>query len=126
MDKVDTVKSFWDTVISQDAERLVQYFTEDAYVNWHNTNEHFTVSEYIKANCEYPNSWGGEIERIEIIEDLVITVTRVFTLDGTLSFHATSFIRLVDNKITQLDEYWGDDGIPPKWRLEKQIGTPIK
>ena len=36
-----------------------------------------------------------------------------------------SFMRVRDGKILSLDEYWGDDGAAPQWRLEKQIGTDI-
>ncbi len=27
-----------------------EFFLPDAYINWHDTNEHFTVEEYIHAN----------------------------------------------------------------------------
>lgn len=37
------IKKFWDAVLRQDAEAIRKYFHPDAYVNWHNTNEHFTV-----------------------------------------------------------------------------------
>ena len=30
-----------------------------------------------------------------------------------------------DDKILSRDEYWGDDGIAPHWRLDKKIGKPI-
>jgi len=36
-----------------------------------------------------------------------------------------SFIKLKDDKIISMDEYWGDDGAPPQWRLEKGLGTKI-
>ena len=49
----------------------------DAYVNWHCTNEHFTVDEYIIANCEYPGEWDGIIERTEMVNELIITVTQI-------------------------------------------------
>lgn len=48
------VIEFWRYVLEQDADRLREFFCEDAYVNWHCTNEHFNVNEYIRANCEYP------------------------------------------------------------------------
>ena len=51
---------FWDAVLRQDAGRLREYFCKDAYVNWHCTNEHFNVEEYIRANCEYPGEWDGK------------------------------------------------------------------
>ena len=81
--------------------------------------------EFIRANCEYPGSWEGEIERIEASGDLIITVVHVYSSDRTVSCHATSFLKIEDDKIAQIDEYWGDDGSAPQWRLEKKIGTPI-
>ena len=29
-------------------------------------------------------------------------------------------------EIASVDEYWGDDGPAPQWRLDKHIGTKIK
>lgn len=120
------IESFWKDVLEQNAEKLKGYFCENAYVNWHNTNEHFTVDEFIRANCEYPGEWAGEIERKEVIGDLIITAVHVYDRDGALSFHVTSFIRVSGGKIAAIDEYWGDDGQPPEWRIEKNIGTTIK
>ena len=118
--------AFISAVLRQDADAIRTCFQPDAYVNWHNTNEHFTVEEYIRANCEYPGQWTGEIERIVESGDLIITATHVQSLDGKISCHCTSFIRLRDDKIISMDEYWGDDGEVPQWRKEKRIGTPIK
>ena len=70
------------------------FFHKDAFVNWHNTNEHFTVNEFIKANCEYPGDWDGEIERIEKFSDLIITVVHVYSGDRKISCHVTSFIKI--------------------------------
>jgi len=72
------VKHFWDAVLAQDRDAIGKYFREDAYVNWHCTNERFTVEEYSKANCDYPGDWDGEIERMERSGSLIVTVTRVF------------------------------------------------
>ncbi|NLM10011.1 MAG: nuclear transport factor 2 family protein, partial [Clostridiaceae bacterium] len=36
------------------------------------------------------------------------------------------FFEFKGDKISCLDEYWGDDGIAPQWRLDKQIGQPIR
>lgn len=119
------IKVFWDAVLQQDADAIRECFHPTAFVNWHNTNEHFTVEEFIQANCEYPGQWDGEVERIITTDTHIITATHVFTRDKTLSFHVTSFIRVVDDKIASIDEYWGDDGPAPKWRLDKHIGTTI-
>lgn len=120
------IKNFWEAVIRQDAERIRPYFKENAWVNWHCTNERFSVDEFIKANCEYPGRWDGMVERIERSGELITTVTKVFSKEGPLAFHAVSFIKIEDDKIASIDEYWGDDGPAPQWRLDKKIGVPIR
>lgn len=117
--------AYWKAALQQNADEMRKFFHKDAFINWHNTNEHFTVEEFIRANCEYPGSWNGEIERIEQCHDLYITVTHVFATDKTSSFHVTSFIRCEAGFITSIDEYWGDDGSAPQWRMEQNIGTSI-
>lgn len=119
------IYKFWKAVLGQNAENIRAYFDKDAYINWHCTNEHFNVEEFLLANCEYPGTWDGEVEKVEKINDLLITVTHVYPRDKTLSFHVTSFIQVINDKIVAVDEYWADDGIAPNWRLDKQIGTPI-
>lgn len=119
------IQHFWKVVLKQEAKEIRTYFHPDAYINWHNTNEHFTVEEFIQANCEYPGQWDGVMERFHQVDDLIITVMHVFSTDHKLSFHVTSFITLSDEKIVSVDEYWGDDGNAPQWRLDKHIGVPI-
>lgn len=120
------IKAFVAAVLRQDADELRTCFHPDAYVNWHNTNEHFTVEEYIRANCEYPGQWMGEIEQFIETEDRIVVATHVRSTDGKISCHCTSFIRLQDDKIISMDEYWGDDGEAPQWRQEMHIGTQIR
>ena len=120
-----TIEEFWDAVMRQDANAIRGYFHPDAWVNWHNTNEHFTVEEFIRVNCEYPGEWSGEVERFITTDTHIITAAHVFSKDKELSFHAASFIHIVDGKIASIDEYWGDDGAAPQWRLEKHIGKKI-
>lgn len=117
--------NYWKDVLRQDPAAIKGYFHPNAYVNWHCTNEHFTVEEFIRANCEYPGEWDGEIERAESLDNQIIAVTHVYTKDKSLSFHVTSFISLRDDKIISVDEYWADDGDAPKWRQEKHIGKKI-
>ncbi len=117
---------FWKDVLKQDANAIRGYFDKDAYINWHCTNEHFSVDEFIIANCEYPDNWYGEVERVETINDTFVTVTHVYNHNQELSFHVTSFIKVNANKIVAVDEYWADDGVAPKWRLDKHIGKAIQ
>ena len=75
------VCSFIKAVLAQDENTIRDFFHKDAYVNWHCSNEHFTVDEFIIANCEYPGDWDGTIERVEVIGDLFITATKVYPQD---------------------------------------------
>lgn len=122
---MDIVK-YWQYCIAQDADKMRKFFHSDAYVNWHNTNEHFTLDEFIRANCEYPGSFSGDIERIEVIGDLIISAVHIYSKHEPISVHVTSFIKTNNNKIESIDEYWGDDGEVPKWRQDMNIGRPIK
>lgn len=120
------IQQYWHAVLCQNAAAIRSYFHPDAWVNWHNTNEHFTVEEFIRANCEYPGDWAGEIEQMIQTDEYVITAVHVHTKDSRLHFHVTSFIHIQEDKITSIDEYWGDDGPAPQWRRDMHIGKPIK
>lgn len=120
------IHHFWQAVLKQNEQEIRDYFHPNAMIRWHNSNEQFTVDEFIIANCEYPGNWAGEVERVERLEGLLITVTHVYAVHEPLSFHVTSFIKHENDHITEIDEYWGDDGAPPQWRQEKHIGKPIK
>ena len=120
------LKEFFEDVLRQDKQRLRTYFCDDAVIRWHCSNEIFSLEEYIRANCDYPNEWNGEIERIEIAGDTRILAARVFPTDLSCSFHVVSFIQLKTGRISVLDEYWADDGDAPDWRKAMQIGKPIR
>ena len=109
----------------QDAAALREWFAPEAEVYWHCTDERFTAEEYIRANCEYPGDWEGAVERAEWTEDGCVSVAAVWPKDRSARFHAVSFFRFVEDRITRLDEYWADDGPPPQWRKEKHIGSSI-
>lgn len=121
------IRRFWKAVLAQDEGEIRGFFHPEAYVNWHCTNECFSVDEFVVANCEYPGDWDGIVERVETIDDLIITVTLVYPKgERNVSFHVTSFIKIRNGKIVSMDEYWADDGSPPQWRLDKQIGRGIR
>ena len=120
------IKQFWSAVLAQDRETLKRFLHEEAVVNWHCTNERFTAEEFIRVNCDYPGDWDGEVERVEWIGDMVITVTHVWPKDRSASFHAISFIRTRQGMIVSMDEYWADDGDAPLWRQALHIGRPIR
>lgn len=119
------VYGFWDAVLRQDADAVRSYFHPGAWVNWHNTNEHFTVEEFVQANCAYPGQWEGAVEKVLTTPGHIITATHVRSKDGSVSCHAVSFFHVADGKILSVEEYWGDDGPPPQWRQELRLGTEI-
>ncbi|WMJ90551.1 nuclear transport factor 2 family protein [Anaerocolumna sp. MB42-C2] len=125
MDLKEVVSCIFQVTIQQNAERMKEFFIESAVINWHNTNESFTREEYIRANCEYPGYWKGDIERLEQINDVVILVGSVKSLDEGTAVHVTSFYEFENGKVIKLDEYWGEDGEAPGWRRDMKIGRPI-
>lgn len=118
--------AYWAATLAQRADEMAVFFAPDATVRWPNTNELFTAAEFIRANCEYPGRWEGEIERVEAMGPLLVTVVRVFDAPRTVSFHVTSFFRVEEGRIATLEEYWGDDGPPPAWRQALHLGRPIR
>ena len=64
MDINNFIVNFFNDVMEQ-KESLREYFDENAKILWYETNEQFTVEEYIKINCEYPGNWIGKVNRIE-------------------------------------------------------------
>ena len=63
------IYKFWKDVLEQNADAVRDYFDKNADIYWHCTNEHFNVDEFIIANCEYPGSWSGKVEKVEKIND---------------------------------------------------------
>lgn len=51
------IHQYWADCLKQNEEGMRSYFHKDAIIRWHNTNEGFTLDEFIIANCEYPGKW---------------------------------------------------------------------
>ncbi|MDR2182686.1 MAG: nuclear transport factor 2 family protein [Clostridiales bacterium] len=116
--------AFMAAVAAQDADALRKFFVDDAIINWHDSNESFTVDEYLRANCEYPGDWRADVVRAENAGDTPIFVAKVYDNEGFAVF-VTSFVQIIDGKIARLDEYFADCGEPPQWRKDMNIGRPI-
>ena len=119
------IERFFADVVGQNRQTLPDYFAPNAQVFWHCINECFTAEEFIHINCDYPGSWKGTIERLELLADGYLLVGHVFDNDQSSSHHVVSLIKIQAGKIIRLDEYWGEDGPPPAWRRQKRIGRPI-
>lgn len=125
MNNKEKVISLWNDIDKQNWDNLYLYFEDDAKIDWKNTNERFNLEEFIIVNSKYPGDWKIIIERLECIENLVISVVNVRHKTDDISVHATSFFEFNDGNIKLLNEYWGDDGRAPQWRIDKRIGKPI-
>ncbi len=125
MDLKKTAEALFQSTVMQEAEQMKEYFKEEARINWHNTDESFTRDEYIRANCEYPGSFLGNVERMELTGNVVILVGAVKPKDSVVSLHVTSFYEFNEDKVIRLDEYWGEDGKAPQWRIDMKIGCSI-
>lgn len=127
MNSLRWLHPYFASIAAQDAEAIRNFFHPDAQILWHNTNERFTLDGFLRANCEYPGSWAGEVERAESLgEGRVLSVARVWIRGGGPSFHVVSFFELAEGKIVRLDEYWGDDGPAPAWRQGLRLSAPIR
>ena len=120
------VKAFLKAVLRQQRQELFSYFAPDAVIRWHCSNEQFTVDEYVKVNCDYPGDWDGTIERIDQIESGYAAAVKVYPPDQSVFYHVVSFIKVENDRIVSLDEYWADDGEAPEWRKKLKIGKPIE
>jgi hypothetical protein len=121
----ELITGLWNAMDRRRWHEIADYFCSDAAIFWHNTNERFTVPEFVEANSSYPGRWTIQVERLEEIGDLVISVVDVASVEGGQSCHAVSFFELEGGRIRTLHEYWGDNGRPPQWRIDRKIGTDI-
>lgn len=124
----DLIKRFWECMDKQKWEDIYFYFLPSANIYWPNTNERFSVDEFVTVNSKYPGAWNIRIERVEKALNVIITVAKVSLAGGGEAFHATSFFELSDDgkKIAALSEYWGNDGTPPEWRAKLKLGSRVQ
>ncbi|MCL2236035.1 MAG: nuclear transport factor 2 family protein [Defluviitaleaceae bacterium] len=117
-------EKFVQDVVTQNADALTTHFAHDAVICWHDSNEQFSVGEYVQANCEYPGDWQGKIQRVEKIEGGISMITKIWSEQS--AHFVSAYIMLKDGKITRLDEYYSDLGEAPQWRKDMKIGKPIE
>ena len=86
------IEVFLKSVVSQNETEMRKFFHKTATIKWHNTNEKFTLDEYIKVNCEYPDDWDGKIEKYEMVGPLVIFGALISSKTKYFYFYVTSFL----------------------------------
>ena len=111
----DIIKSFWSDLIASNKSKLKEYFSEEALINIHNINKEITLEEYINRNCDHKEEWDGEIVRHVEMNGLSVVVTKINTSEDNLSYNVVSFMKIKDDKIISIDEYWAENGRMPMW-----------
>ena len=123
MDYERLVHDLWQDIDNQAWHKLSKYFAPNAVISWPNTEECFTVDEFVLVNSKYPGSWQISIKKLITAGATVISVTKHTQKDSSTSYHAVSFFEFEGDKIKVLDEYWGNDDEPPQWRIDIRLGT---
>jgi len=118
----NVVNLFWCAIHTADFDRLNELMSEEANVYLPNTKEVFKgKSKYIDFNKKYPDRWLVELEKQYACDDVVITSAKIYNAEETVSFYCTSFFKITNNVIVEITEYWGENGPPPKWRIEENL-----
>ncbi len=95
--------------------------SQDCVVYWPNTRETFTGKNFIVVNKRYPGRWFNELVRLLSKDDVVVSVTRVYSEHEKQSFYATSFFKFKGERVCEITEYWGAISEPPAWRIKEGL-----
>ncbi|MCQ4925126.1 nuclear transport factor 2 family protein [Tissierella carlieri] len=116
------VKKFWNLMSDGMFDEVGELMEEDAYVWLPNTREVFKGRDkYINFNKKYPGRWIITLDKIFSKNEIVVSAVKVEAEDKSSSFYATSFFTIKDSLISEIAEYWGDNGEPPQWRVEESL-----
>lgn len=118
----DIVKRFWTLMSDGKFDEVGKLMKEDAEVRLPNTREVFKGRDkYVNFNKKYPGRWIINLDKIFSKDDMIVSAVKVESEDKTSSFYATSFFAIKDTLISEIVEYWGDNGEPPQWRVEESL-----
>ncbi len=106
----ELVIDFWNTIDNQEWSYLNSFFSENAIITWYNSYiDHkpmeMNVEKFIEIQKSSDVLWSSILERIEVLDDKVITVTK--NSASTKQYYIISFFELNLGKITRLDQYYG-------------------
>ncbi len=122
----DIVIKFWETINAADFDGLQNIMAQDANVILPNTKEIFEGSEnYIRFNKDYPGKWYANVDKIFKADNEIVTAVRISDKEN-LSFYVTSFFKFKDGLISEITEYWGENGEVPQWRKGKDYSKEYK
>lgn len=118
----NTVQKFWSYISNRNFTMVGSLMEKNVVVKLANTREKFVRAEdFVRFNEKYPGNWKASIEKLFSIKDVVISVVKLEDAEQPTSYYVTSFFVIRDNLITELTEYYGDNGEPPAWRVEQSL-----
>ncbi|PRX16939.1 SnoaL-like protein [Orenia metallireducens] len=116
------VKKFWNCFDNGNFDETKKYLEANIIVRWPNTREIFRDRDsFVLVNKKYPGRWRIRIEKLISKGDEVVSVVKVESEDRVQSFYATSFFSFEDGLISEITEYWGNNGEPPEWRIKEKL-----
>ena len=101
------VHAYWNAIHELRFQDVRELFCDTAEITWPNTEEVFTLDEFIAVNEAYPGEWEEEVLKCYETGDMIISETMVKGQEV-----------IQGGKITALREYWTAVEAVPEWRKE--------
>ena len=120
------VMKFWEYIDQAEFDKLENIMTSDANVWLPNTNEVFRgADKYIAFNKKYPGRWFASVQSLFTDETVVISIVKVVDEEETASFFVTSVFSFSNQFISEIKEYWSENGEAPQWRTDEGLSEMI-
>lgn len=116
--KEKIVEQYWNLFDECNFDLAGTFIDPNVKVIWPNTQEIFKGRDnFILTQKNYPGTWKIRIVKLISIDDIVLSVVKVTSIDNSQSFYATSFFEFAGDYIIKITEYWGEISEPPEWRI---------
>ncbi|MCK4339837.1 MAG: nuclear transport factor 2 family protein [Candidatus Cloacimonetes bacterium] len=116
--KEKIVEQYWKAFDEYNFDLAGTFMDTNAKVIWPNTQEIFKGRDnFILTQKNYPGTWKIILEKLISINEIVISVVKVTSVENSQSLYATSFFEFKGNYIIKITEYWGEISEPPEWRI---------
>ena len=116
--KEKIVEQYWKAFDEYNFDLAGTFMDTNAKVIWPNTQEIFKGRDnFILTQKNYPGTWKIILEKLISINEIVISVVKVTSVENSQSFYATSFFEFKGNYIIKITEYWGEISEPPERRI---------
>lgn len=120
MNKMESVRKFWEYFDSADFRAAGTLMHEHAVIWEPNTREVYrNRDQFIRFNEAYPGRWRADIEMLfETKEGVIASVVKIFSDQTPENYYAISFFTFAGDRIIEVIEYWSQNNEPPIWRAD--------